>query len=476
MIPGFAWWFLGMGTLGGLALNKSRLFLLVSLSGTLGGCAGFSLPGVLNSSGSGASLNPNASYGTDVSTVTRVRIEGTVTVPSLIANNAGALNSDSLNPSSLIAHNANALVGNNANALIANNANALVGNNANALGMPAGIGPAFRVAAVAAQPVEKMFVAAFNEKLAPVSQLALTDSSGKFSLEIPQGVVLIEAVRGQARQLGLAYSDARQVSIDLATTLVSAQIQATGKFASYGKADVDKLVAEIGKSATDADANALLGDDAALKNAFSSHATARTLFEQILSGKANPGGSSSGGNQNGGNQGSGSGSGDGTPTRTHSTIAVSTWPAIAPSGGNYVKQDQDGFGLRWLEINRAEGNATLAFVTHNSPNIKKGDSVRFNLKVMASSQPSEPGKYPAYLKFIRGDGTVAAKIGLYHTASPAGESVPPCNDSANSGSCVSGGGVFVPFTVTAPDDVSKLEFGGEARSYTAQLTDIEINP
>lgn len=460
-------------------MRKSRSLLLVTLSATLGGCTSFPLLGNLGLGAPGAGLHQGAPLNPDFTSVKKVKIEGTVAVPTLVANNSQALNQNSLNPSSLIGNNANALVGNNANALIANNANALVGNNANALTAQAGFAPAFRVAAVESTAVEKMFVAAFNDKLAPVSALTLTDAAGKFSLEIPPGVVLIEAVRGQARQLGLAYSDAKQVSIDLSTTLVAAQMQATGKFASYSKADVDTLVAEVAKSASDGQADVLLKDDAALKNAFTAHTAAKTLLDKILSGNTGSSGSGTGtntGNNAGNNTGNNTGGQGGTPTRTQSTIAVSTWPEFAPTAGNHVKKGQDDGGEQWLEVKRAETNASLAFVTHTSPNIKDGDIVAFELKVTSSSQPQEADKFPVYLKFLRSDGSTIEQIGLYHTAAPSGLTVPACNDAYNTSSCVSGGGVFVPFQITVSDDVAKLEFGGRAKAYTGQLSKIEVNP
>ena len=454
-------------------MKRSRVFLLVT-SGLLGGCAGMPLFGNLD-------LNPNAGLvqgaplGSDFTSVSKGKIEGSVAVPTLIAHNSQALNADKLNSSSLIANNANALVGNNANALVGNNANALVGNNASTLTGSGGLALGFHVAGVESQPVEKMFVAAFNEKLSPVSALTLTDASGKFSLSVPPGVVLIEAVRGSARQLGLAYSDAKQVSIDFSSTLVAAQMQATGKFASYPKADVDALVAEVAKSDS-ADPNVLLRSDADLKTQFDSITGAKTLFERILAGNSATGGSDgSGGNGTNTTGGNGTGTAGGSGTKTPSTIAVSTWPETNDGNGNYVKAAQDDV-LKWIEINRAEGNATLAMATHNGASIKKDDVVAFKMKVTGSSMPQVAGKFPGYLKFLRSDGTVVSKIGVYFGTAPAGEAVGACSSSLNAYSCAANSGGFVPFKFTVPDSVDRLEFGGETTSYTSQLTQIDVNP
>jgi hypothetical protein len=433
---------------------KSRVFAMV-ISGLLGGCVTLGPP-------SGASTSGTIDSGTSgiTSGAAKVQLSGIVSVPNLISNNA------------------NNLVGNNANALISNNANSLVGNNANAF---TGYFPAFRgVQALEQSPLAGMKVAAFSDALRQVSDVATTDDKGRYALSVPTGTLLIEATRGKIREMAIVQAGGASATgnLDAGSTFAAVAVKGSGAaYSKFSKDDVASLATAISGALTDAALNALVGAESDIKSALeglkSGNSSVKSAVDKLLAattgGSSGSGSGSSGGSTGTSGTGGTGGSGSGSTTKVKSTISVGDWPVLA----GYKKSEG---GTSFLRAAQDSPDAPFPKLIHTGPNIKKGDVVRVKMRVTAAEEQS-PSTYPSYVKFLNGT-TVVAKIGM-HLGTPAGSPAgyPSCESKAATVlTCGSTTADFMTFEFTAAEDVSSIEFGGETKRYTADLTAIEINP
>ncbi len=157
----------------------------------------------------------------------------------LVSNNAAGLKGSVFGPSTLVSNNAAGLVSNNAAGLVSNNAAGLVSNNA----------AGYRVATVddvnvadgfvyLTTPDERLYVDA-DKKLYGT----LTDKDGKFDMKAPAAKDLIVNVllSGNRRLTALVNTEANSaadITVNLATTLVTEYLRSKAKEFGFTLADV----------------------------------------------------------------------------------------------------------------------------------------------------------------------------------------------------------------------------------------------
>lgn len=431
-------------------MTPSRVCLLAT---SIALCSCTSMPPLGTRS---ATIGPDVSAGLGEALETKVVIDGRLLVPQ-----------------HLISNHANALVGNNANALVGNNANALVGNNANA----------FRVQALDQKPWEGAQVRSVNENGQEISdQFVSTDKDGRFRLKSKKGVVFLEATAGKLKELAIVHatSPTNETKIDSATSLVASQLKASGtRLSAFAREELAALENLVASQVDNKAAESLIKDEGDQRSNFDrlalSDPSLKFLFDKILAGVPKSTGSTGGASGSGGSVSASTGAAlpmnktAPTTSRVASKITPASWPTV----GRQIKfrpGGSDSFDV--LEAARQEGSPV--FVAHNSPNIKAGDTVSFNLVATSASQTDERELAPAYVKFYDLAGSVLAVAKVYMSRGP--DSLLACKSKSESTlSCRSLEGEYGQFKFTLDKDVGKIEFGGETSIFTALLTEIDIN-